>query len=247
MDQDTRLMAYVDGELSPGEVREVEALIAADPEARRLVEQFRATANLLRAACAETFYANPPLRLSAPPRRPLALSWRPYGALAAAAVVALVVGFGGGMLASKWPVSAREHLVSEIAEYHSVQSKETKHLVEVPSSEADDLKTWLGRRLDRHLEVPDLSASGLKFAGGRMLVVDGKPVAEFMYTRTDGPPVALCIARTGAEAAGVRIDQRGDLHLASWEDAGYTFVIAGIMTPGEAEAVAVRAREQLKT
>ncbi len=246
MDNEIRLMAYVDGELSPEEAREVEALIATDPEAQRLVEQFRQTANLLRAACAENFYASPALRLPSP-RRTLTQAWRRYRSIAAVAAVALIFGFGGGMLASKWPISERDHLVDEIAEYHTVQSKETKHLVEVPSTETDDLKTWLGRRLERHLEVPDLSASGLQFAGGRMLVVDGKPVAEFMYTRADGPPVALCIARTGAETAGVRVDRRGDLHLASWQDGGYTFVIAGIMSPAEAEAVAARAKAQLNT
>jgi anti-sigma factor RsiW len=80
-----------------------------------------------------------------------------------------------------------------------------------------------------------------------MLVVDGKPVAEFMYTRSDGPPVALCIAHTGAEPAGVQVDRRGDMHLASWQTDGYTFVIAGIMSAADAAAVAEQARAQLKT
>ncbi len=53
-----RLMAYVDGELDAEEAREVEALIAADPEARRTVAKFREAAALLRAACAEGFYAD---------------------------------------------------------------------------------------------------------------------------------------------------------------------------------------------
>jgi anti-sigma factor RsiW len=246
MENEIRLMAYVDGELGPEAAREVEAQMATDPEARRLVEQFRETATLLRTACAEGFYADPTLHLP-PRRRPVVEAWRRYGNLAAVAVVALAVGVGGGMLIANWPVSQRDHLVDEIAEYHSVQSKETKHLVEVPSAEADDLKTWLGRRLERHLEVPDLSPSGLQFAGGRMLVVDGKPVAEFMYTRANGPPVALCIARTGAEPADVRIDRRGGLHLASWQEGGYTYVIAGVLNPAEAQSIAERARAQLST
>jgi len=246
MEKDIRLMAYVDGELGPDEAREVEELIASDAEAQRLVEQYRQTATLLRAACAETFYANPALRLPAV-RRPVAPILRRYAGVAAAAAVALIFGFGGGMVVSGWPVSQREHLVSEIAEYHNVQSKETRHLVEVPSSDADHLKTWLGQRLERRLDVPDLSGSGLKFAGGRMLVIDGKPVAEFMYTRANGPPVALCIARTGAEPAGVEVDRRGDMHLASWQTEGYTFVIAGIMSAADAAAMAEQARAQLKT
>jgi anti-sigma factor RsiW len=172
---------------------------------------------------------------------------RRYATVAAAAAVALILGFGGGMAVSGWPGSERQHLVTEIAEYHSVQSKETRHLVEVPSTDADHLKTWLGQRLERRLDVPDLSGAGLKFAGGRMLVIDGKPVAEFMYTRTDGPPVALCIARTGAETAGVEVDRRGDLRLASWQGEGYTYVIAGMMSAADAAAVAEQARSQLKS
>jgi anti-sigma factor RsiW len=246
MDRDTRLMAYVDGELSLEEAQEVEALIAADPEAQRLVEQFRQTAGLLRTACAENFYANPAMRLPSS-RRTFAQGLRRYASVAAVALVAIIFGIGGGVLVANWPISQRDHLIDEIAEHHSVQSKETKHLVEVPSAEADDLKTWFGRRLERPLEVPDLSASGLQFAGGRMLVVAWKPVAEFMYTRASGPPVALCIAHTGAEPAGVRVDHRGDLHLASWQEGGYTYVIVGDLSPAEAEALAERARSQLNT
>ena len=246
MENEIRLMAYVDGELEPEAAREVEALIATDPEARRLVEQFRETATLLRAACADGFYADPMMRLPVR-RRPVVEAWRRYGNLAAVAVVALIMGFGGGMLIASWPISDREQLVNEVADYHSVLSKETKHLVEVPASQADDLKVWLGRRLERHLEVPDLSASGLQFAGGRMLVIDSKPVAEFMYTRTDGPPVALCIARLGGDATNVRIDRRGDLNLASWQDGKYTYVIAGILNPADAKAIAEHAKTQLST
>jgi anti-sigma factor RsiW len=246
VENEIRLMAYVDDELDPETASEVEALIAVDPEARRLAELFRDTATLLRSACAERFYTAPPLP-PLPRRRPFVEVSRRYANLAAVAVVAVAVGLGGGILMASWPVSEREHLIDEIAEYHGVQSKETKRLVEVPSSEADDLTTWLGRRLERHLEVPDLSALGLQFAGGRMLVIDHKPVAEFLYTRPNGPPVALCIARTGTESADVRVERRADLHLASWQEGGYTYVIAGILSPSDARAVAVRAKTQLSS
>jgi anti-sigma factor RsiW len=246
VENEIRLMAYVDGELDPETASEVETLIATDPEARRLVELFRDTAALLRSACAEQFYADPTLPLL-PRRRPIVEVSRRYANLVAVAAVAVAMGFGGGILMASWPVSEREQLVDEIAEYHSVQSKETKHLVEVPPSEAADLTTWLGRRLERHLEVPDLSGSGLQFAGGRMLVINYKPVAEFLYTRPNAPPVALCIARTGTESADVRVERREDLHLASWQEGGYTYVIAGILSPAGAQAVAERAKTQLSS
>ena len=84
MDKDIRLMAFVDGELSAEEAREVEALIESDPDSQRLVEQFEQTTNLLRAACAENFYANRTMRLP-PPRRTFAQGLRRYISVAAVA------------------------------------------------------------------------------------------------------------------------------------------------------------------
>ena len=89
---ETMLLAYVDGELDAAGVREVEALIATDPQARRTVEMYRETAALLRAACGEAAYAAEPARLLPPalprpwPRRRLV--W------AAAACLALGVAAG---------------------------------------------------------------------------------------------------------------------------------------------------------
>ena len=80
-----------------------------------------------------------------------------------------------------------------------------------------------------------------------MVVIDGKPVAAFLYTRANAPPVALCIARTGAEPADVRVDRRGDLNLASWQEGGYTYVIVGVLSPSDARAIAERAKMQLSS
>jgi len=239
-------MAYVDGELDAEAIREVEALIAADPEARRTVAKLRETAALLRAACAEGFYADGAPRAQPVPMRPVRRVFRRFASHAAVAVVAVIVGFGGGLVSSNWMVSEREHLVDEVADYHSVQSRETKHLVEVPAAEAADLTTWLGRRLARHLAVPDLTQAGLQFAGGRMVVIDSEPAAAFIYTRDGGPPVALCIVRDGGAATGVRIDRRGEQSLASWADGAYTYIVAGDLTAAEARAIAERAAPQLQ-
>jgi len=241
-----RLMAYVDGELDAEAVREVEALLAADPEARQTVAEFRETAALLRAACAEGFYADGTVRVPPVPIWPVRRAFRRYAAVAAVAIVAVIVGFGGGLLSSPWLISDHQNLIDEIAEYHSVQSQETKHLVEVPASESADLTTWLGRRLDRHLEIPDLTPAGLHFAGGRMEVIDQQPVAALIYTRDNGLPVGLCIARTPGTVSGVRIDRRGEQTIASWADGAYTYVIVGNLTVADARAIAERAAPQLR-
>src|SRR5580704_16880462 len=95
---DLRLMAYVDGELDAEAAREVEALIAADPEARRTVAKYREAAALLRAACAEGFYADGTVRVPPAPVRPMLRAVRRFASYAAVAAIAAIVGFGGGVL-----------------------------------------------------------------------------------------------------------------------------------------------------
>lgn len=66
---------------------------------------------------------------------------------------------------------------------HEVFSHEGPHLVEVPAENSAELQDWLGQPLGRKLPVPDLSRLGMRVAGGRMLVVDGKFLGEPMHVR----------------------------------------------------------------
>ena len=244
-DLDCQLVAYVDGELDPIEAAAVERLIAQDPALRATVETFRETSAALRAACAENFYADGLAHLLLPRRPPMRDGRRRLGWAAAACLLAGVFGFGGGTYWASPSGSAHEALLSEIAEYHEVFSRETGHLVEIDAEHADDLYAWLGARLNRRVSAPDLSAAGLRFAGGRMLVIDGKPVADFLYTRADGRPVALCIAHADGKPIGMRIDARGDLRLASWDAGKHRFVVVGELDPTGARRIAELAAAQI--
>lgn len=242
---DVQLMAYADGELDAETMRAVEAVLGGDPQAHAKVEMFRQTGDLLRAACAEGFYASGLEHLRIPSGRPKRSIGRRFAALAAACLVAGLVGFGGGKLSSL-PGSARDSLLDEVAEYHAVFSREDAHLVEVSAANSAELQDWLGQRLGRSLPPPDLSKLGLSFAGGRMLVIDGKPVGELMYVRQSGPPVALCVTRMAGAAEPLRVDTRQDLRLASWTDGQHAYVAVGLLDAQAVTDVAEMAAAQLK-
>jgi anti-sigma factor RsiW len=242
---DTMLLAYVDGELDEAGVREVEQVIAGDAQARRTVEMYRDTASLLRAACGEQAYAAGAaalLPLRARPRQalPRRLVW------AAAAAVALGIGLGAGGTWLGVHQSDLSQLVDEIAEYHAVFSHETAHLAEVPADRAQELAQWLGERLQRHLEIPELSAAGLRFAGGRMLVVDGAPVAQLMYTRPMAPPIAVCLGQMEGPPQPLAVLRRGPLRLAVWQEHGYAFLVVGEMSADLARDLAGRVKAQMR-
>jgi anti-sigma factor RsiW len=139
-------------------------------------------------------------------------------------------------------------LHDEIARNHIVYSHETKHLVEVPAAEAEHLKMWLGDRLGGAFNVPELGDFGLRFEGGRMLVLDGRPVAQLIYTRDDGLPVGLYIA-AAAEAAGapVSVEERRTLSIGSWRDDAYDYTLVGEMSGARMRDIARRAAAQVRS
>jgi anti-sigma factor RsiW len=238
-DEDMLLTAYADGELDPVHAEEVECRLAVDSAARRTVEVHREMTALLCAACSENVYTGgtPVLPLRSAMRRPAPV-WRGSRVAWAAVIAAAWIGaFGGGAIWGGWTPDSRAAVLNEVAEYHQVYSRETNHLVEIPAANRAELARWLAQRVGRAIDAPDLTEAGLTFAGGRMLVIDAKPVAELMYTRADGLPVALCVTAAAVQGANdvVRLDQRGELRLASWTNGGHVFVVVG-----EADAVAIR-------
>jgi anti-sigma factor RsiW len=238
-DTESLLMAYVDGELDAAAAAEVERLLASDPAARRSVDVYRGTAALLRAACAEGVYANG----SAPSALPHRARLPRWAALAlAASVAALLIGYAAGYLTPR----PDDSFVDDVAEYHSFYAHETTHLVEVPADHPEEIASWLGGHLHLRLAAPDLSAEGLRFAGGRLLTSDGDPVADLLYTRAQRLPVALCIKR-GADGgrSGVHLAMRDGQLVATWSSGGYSFAVVGEMTAAEARALASRAARQL--
>jgi anti-sigma factor RsiW len=241
---ETLLSAYADGELDTCQAAQVETMIARDPDLARIVDSHRQVTALLRAACAEHVYerALPVLPAISPGRPRL----RPILERVAAAAIVVVIGFAGGLNWQRWAADPLDHLLDEVAEYHEVYQKETRHLVEVPASRMDELVAWLGSRIGRDIIVPDLSFAGLTFAGGRMLVVGGAPVAALIFTRANGMPIALCIGEADRHGpmTPVRLHERHDLLLASWHHGGQDFVLVGQMDKATARALADRTRKQ---
>ncbi len=246
-DMDAMLAAYADGELDETGTTQVEAFLAGNPAAQETLAVHRETTALLRAAFAESLFAKPAAAL--PPARGRAAMPRPakawYGLAIAASLLMGMVGYGTG---ASWPnliQSERDRMLTEIAEYHAVYSRETVHLVEVPASQSDHLKAWLGKRVNRTLVIPDFKTAGLTFAGGRLVVVDGSPVAELMYTRDGGLPIAFCVLYRTGKAGDVQEAHRGAMNLATWEDGSHSYVVVGEATPNTIHELAALARKQI--
>ena len=174
-----------------------------------------------------------------PQHRTIASSRAHYG-WAIAASLAAAVTFGGGVMWGGKAPSERADLLDEVAGYHEVYSRETTHLVEVPASQSEQLTAWLGERVGREIKVPDLADAGLRFAGGRMLVVNDRPVSELMYTRAEGLPIAICVTRIDGAPWAMGVERHDGLRIASWAKDGYAFIVVGEIDDATAKDLARR-------
>jgi anti-sigma factor RsiW len=238
MDQEERLLAYVDGQLEPDEIAAVEQLLAADPAARQQVRVFRETASLLRAACADPFYASPPVMTAWAPQRPKP-AWHEGLMRRAAAILLLVAaGFGSGQLINLNQSTAYAALMGEVSDYHRFFAADQRHMAEVPPERGGELVAWL-HQVGLEAEPFDLGELGYAFAGGRVYVTDDKPIAEFFYTRPGQAPIGICVTK-GGEGRDIRFDQRDGTMLATWGAGGQTFVVVGAPDQAETRRLAQR-------
>lgn len=247
-DTEIQLLAYADGELDAEETAEVERQLETDPRAQRQLRTYRKTAVLLRAACAEAFYRDVPEKLVATVQRdrPSSLVSRRLMLAVAASLLFGIFGFAAGYGIGTRPASTFEALVTEIAQYHPIYARDAAHLVEIPAGRVGDLEAWINERIGRKLAVPDLSSIGFDFAGGRMLVVDGRSVGQILYTRPGMLPLGICVTALAGAPQPDRIDHRNEVNLISWTDGGYAYVVVGDVPDSMLRAVATRISAELR-
>jgi anti-sigma factor RsiW len=245
---DAMLAAYVDGELDPAQLREIDRLLIADPQARYKVRRMRETTALLRAACAESHFQEVPDRLLALVERRSTPARTPWlrRMLAASILLFCLAGIDYALDHHAWPIETaaamneRTAMMDEIAAYHLVYARQTEHLAEVPAERREHIEAWLGSLLNRSLKVPDLSSQGLKFEGARLLAIDAYPVAQFLWSRDNGDPVAICVTFGPPESKPLNIEHHRGLNVGVWDENGYTYVVVGALTEDGVRRIAAK-------
>lgn len=270
---DALLSAYLDGQLEPREVAEVEAALAQDAELQgvlaALIEADQAAqdvfaemidepvpATLVAALRQEDAAPEPRLDAahSAPSGRAVpdaanapGAPRRPW-AIAAALAGAVMIGGAGGVYwgsGSSVETQVAASWIEDIAEYHAVYAQQVRHLVEVPASEADHIETWLTGTLGADVVIPDLADEGLTFEGARLLVAAGRPVAQLLYTDASGAVVALCQIQSDAPQEAARFDEIGGFDLVSWGGVASNFVVVADEGREDLRAIVAAASDQV--
>lgn len=243
-----KLSAYLDGALPEADRVAIEALIAADPAAGAEFDALTRVDAAMALGFKDMLDRPVPLTLAraieaTPPEENARDRGQGFGrakalrAIAASVLLVCIGAVGGALLTRAYapPVELSEAApgwLDHVVEYHAVYAAQGRHLVEVPATEAAHLETWLSETTGVDFRAPDLSAQGLTFEGGRLLVANGKPVAQLMYRDSAGQVVAVCFMAGGDTGAADGLTPFADrqvdgFDLVSWKDSEASYVVIG--------------------
>lgn len=226
---DGDLQAFVDDQLDPARRAEVEAHVAANPDAGRTVAAYRAQNVALHEAYDGALNEPVPERFLRTDRQ------RRGGGLIriAAALVLFVLGGAGGWWLNDLVPPSSVALAAQVSERariaHAVYVPEVRHPVEVTAAEQGHLTAWLTKRIGAQLVVPELTSAGYDLVGGRLLPGDDTPAAQIMYEDQSGARLTLYIRASGPDhtKSALRYDRSAGVGVYYWDDGEKRYALAG--------------------
>ncbi len=224
---EAELQAYVDRQLDDARRVQIDRWLEEHPDEAATLAHYQAQNQALHDAF-EPLLARPvgePFRkLDRAPQNSTRI-WQ------MAAVIALIVGAGGGWAANEYfraRPNAELALARDAVVAHRVYEVEVRHPVEVAANEEKHLVAWLSKRLGAPVRAPDLTAQGFQLVGGRLLPAASGPAAQFMYENDKGDRLTLYVEpnRTGDETA-FRFVEQDDVAAFYWKDGPLAYALIG--------------------
>jgi anti-sigma factor RsiW len=124
-----------------------------------------------------------------------------------------------------------ERWVDNLAAWYRVHlasfEKDQRLLVDIGADDIGELETWIGAKLQRRISLPDLAPYGFRQQGGRLLLIGGKPAAQFFYEGDKRELVQLVVGVTDQPDRGGRLDTRDGINIVSWREKGYAYAFIG--------------------
>ncbi len=234
------LHAYVDGHLSQPERGRIEAWLEKHPARAQEVREWQAQAAALQQHFAVYAHGEEGDRALVSAHRhhghavassPALVLRRIAAGLLIFAAGAVAGMYGPGIIAPVRPPETAESpdsLPRQAQSAFLVYASEVRHPVEVGADQQAHLATWLGKRLDYGLKIPNLSALGFSLVGGRLIPVNGTAGAMLMYEDGSGQRLTVLLGRNrNNRETSFRIASQGSLETFYWIDGEIGYAVTG--------------------
>jgi anti-sigma factor RsiW len=245
------LHAYVDGVLEPAREAEVTAYLEGHPDMARRFSAFSDQRDLLRKALAPIADEPLPPQLNLPGiiesrrRRRSPVWW------AVAAMLMLSIGgLGGWMMRGSLQASpgGLAALAQEAADSYHVYAPDRVRPVEMRATDSAQLLQWVSNRLKQPVKLPDLTQSGYRLMGGRLVATSHGPAAMFMYDDDRGARlVVLTRPMILDRNAPMSPHSEGDVSGFAWADGGMGYSLMGQAAAESLRPIANEVRRQART
>lgn len=247
------LQAYLDNAMSPERRGEVAEYLLTNPEASVRVAAYEKQSLVLR----ETL--DPVAREPIPSRLNLANiaanrhanSAQPIWRMAAAAAVILAIGATGGWTMKGLSLPATEGVVGlaqEASASYGVFAPDKVRPVEVRFDGTDSLEQLASETLGAQTVLPDLSRSGYRLMGGRVIPTAHGPGLMLMYDNDKGSRLVMLTRRMKVDQDKPMVASLGtDVRGWSWANNGMGFSLVGSLPGDDLHAIADLAKTQVTT
>ena len=245
---DDMLVAYVDGELSDDARKQVETYLAANPVAKKRVDEWQKNDSALRDAFdlgEDIHFVEPPGAHNDNQR------WQQLTKYALAACLLIAIGFGGGLSLSQLPFMPKDKFQLQIAawanEAHDVFAIDENRPGEFGADSTEQATSWLRKRVGVNVAIPNLSANNLEFVGARLVGQGGAPAALMTYEGANATRVSVYV-----QAHTQKLDELGywffyeeDKTTCVWLNQKVAFSVTGDLPDDELKKIAVEMADGL--
>jgi anti-sigma factor RsiW len=251
------LNAYLDDELDAASALDIERRLASDPALRAEHERLFKLREVLRshvtaeqgsedfrariAAIGEARPANTEVALRSlepgPARR--MVEWR---MIAVAAMLAAFV-TAGGMYVLLRPNPEAAEIASIVADHQRALLAAAPY--DVASSDRHTVKPWFDSKLALSPQVVDLASEGFPLAGGRVEIVDGKPVPVLVYHRRAHVISVAALPRSGqaATTSPALVASQDGYAVIRWRGRDFDYVVVSDLAEDELNEFVQRWRD----
>jgi anti-sigma factor RsiW len=250
------LHAYVDQALDAGRQAEVAAYLEQYPDVARRVEGYAehraGLRDMLAPHAAEPVPPELTLATLVERRRRASFHAVPWRAAAAALVLLVLGGTGGWSLRGMTGphltgAQITTILAQEAVDSYRVFGPDHTHPVEIKADDKAELTDWLSSRLQHPLAVPDLSAAGYRFMGGRLVSTSHGAAGMLMYDDGHGMRIVVLIRPMTVPSPDTPMLQHdhGDLTGFAWIDRGMGYSLTGPTSADILHPLANAVRKQI--
>jgi anti-sigma factor RsiW len=140
-------------------------------------------------------------------------------------------------------------LAQEATFNYAVYSPDRLHPVELRATNSAELVRWISNRLQIPIMVPDLSASGYRFMGGRLVATAHGPAGLLMYDNGHGIRLVMFVRPMERDMNTPRMSQSVDGPVTgfSWAHAGVGYSVVGAASADILHPLANEIRRQVTT